>query len=424
MPRRKSVEKQIADLKKATRGKRINWSVPGIVGLYVRVTDQRSKSFWIVARGPEKQVWAKVPFHGDLERLSEDDMDAVRVMVREGIANIKRGDPAFAASPEPDTFKAIAENWVKRHVRANKLITAAKIERTLERLVYPNLGKKPIGDIKRSDIVALLDKIEDENGATMADRTLENIRSVLNWHEARDDDFVNPIRRGMARTKPHERRRKRVLDDHEIRLLWSVCEESGTPGAIVQMLLLSAQRLEKVQQMRWDDIDREGVWTIPEKDPREKANAQTLPLPAMAIGIIEKQPRIVGNPYVFASTRTDRYFNGINKAKSNLDKALLAALKTEAAENGEDPRKVRLKPWVLHTLRHTAKTLMARAGVPDFDSERVLGHVVPGIGGVYDHHRYTEAKGVALEKLAALVDRIVDPPAEGANVVELRQGAD
>jgi hypothetical protein len=35
----------------------------------------------------------------------------------------------------------------------------------LHALVYPEVGAKQVGDIKRSDIVGLLDKIEDENGA-------------------------------------------------------------------------------------------------------------------------------------------------------------------------------------------------------------------------------------------------------------------
>ena len=48
----------------------------------------------------------------------------------------------------------------------------------LERLVYPKFATRQIGDIKRSEIIRLLDKIEDDNGPVMADRTLP-IRAVL-----------------------------------------------------------------------------------------------------------------------------------------------------------------------------------------------------------------------------------------------------
>jgi integrase len=126
-----------------------------------------------------------------------------------------------------------------------------------------------------------------------------------------------------------------------------------------------------------------------------------LPLPKMAIDIIESMPRIVGNDYIFASGRTTHYINGLSRAKRNLDEKLEAALKAEDME---------LQPWVLHTLRHTAKTLMSRARVDEFDSERVLGHAVRGIAGTYGHHDHRAAKGAALERLAAEVQRIVDPP--------------
>jgi hypothetical protein len=78
-------------------------------------------------------------------------------------------------------------------------------EKVLHRLVYPELGAKRIGDIKRSDIVGLLDEIEDENGATMADRTLAVVRKVMNWYASRSDDFHSPIVRGMDRRKQKER---------------------------------------------------------------------------------------------------------------------------------------------------------------------------------------------------------------------------
>jgi integrase len=226
---------------------------------------------------------------------------------------------------------------------------------------------------------------------------------MFSWQEGRDDEFVSPMVKALRRKKTGSGRRRRVLSDQEIRLLWPLCE--GAFGGLVRVLLLSGQRLEKVQHMRWQDIDTAGTWTIPEKDAREKANAKVLPLPPAAIDIIESMPRICGNDYVFASGRTDGPINGLSKAKKALDEKLRVALQ------GED-----LEPWQLHGLRHTAKTLMSRCGVADFDSERVLGHSVKGISGHYNHHDHKESNGVALAKLAAAVQRIVAPPPD--NVVD------
>lgn len=65
-------------------------------------------------------------------------------------------------------------------------------------------------------------------------------------------------------------------------------------------------------------------------------------------------------------------------------------------------------------------TLMIRASVRPDISERVLGHVIGGVEGVYDRHDYVAEKHEALEKLALIVDRIAHPP-ETDNVVPLER---
>jgi hypothetical protein len=57
----------------------------------------------------------------------------------------------------------------------------------------------------------MLDGIAKKGGPVMVDRTLAYLRSGLNWYAARTDDWVSPIVRGMARTKPKERTGTRVL---------------------------------------------------------------------------------------------------------------------------------------------------------------------------------------------------------------------
>ncbi len=131
----------------------------------------------------------------------------------------------------------------------------------------------------------------------------------------------------------------------------------------------------------------------------------------MAIDIIQSMPRIVGNEYVFASAKSGRYINGLSKAKRAMDEKLAATLKAE------DPT-AELKPWQLHGLRHTAKTLMSQARVEDFDSERVLGHSIKGMSGHYNHDDFKEPNGEALERLAAKVRKIVYPPPDDGKVVD------
>ena len=72
-------------------------------------------------------------------------------------------------------------------------------------------------------------------------------------------------------------------------------------------------------------------------------------------------------------------------------------------------RRVQIASWVIHDLRRTARSLMARAGVRPDVAERVMGHAIQGVEGVYDRHHYREEKATALRKLASLIERIVNP---------------
>src|SRR6185295_9884742 len=72
-----------------------------------------------------------------------------------------------------------------------------------------------------------------------------------------------------------------------------------------------------------------------------------------------------------------------------------------------DAKLASLPPWVIHDLRRTARSLMSRAGVRPDIAERVLGHAIAGVEGVYDRHSYREEKTDALRRLAHLIESLV-----------------
>ena len=97
-------------------------------------------------------------------------------------------------------------------------------------------------------------------------------------------------------------------------------------------------------------------------------------------------------------------------AKACLDKRMEKELRKLAAEEGRDPRKVELRPWQLRDLRRTARTLMSRIGVDQIIAEAVLGHSGEKIARTYNRDTFLALKRDALAKLAAEIERIVNPP--------------
>jgi integrase len=378
---------------------------PAARGLYCIIEPSGFKSFAVRFR-----------FDGKPKKLSLGNisLSAARKAAAHALHEVQEGRDPTAAKKETqakrkaiqaDTFAAIVERYfqiecgMKRdgdHLTFSpKHRTAARRFADLERLVLPVLGKRPISEIKRSEVVAVLDTIELEQGPVMADRTLGYVRRIFNWHAARSDDFRSPIVRGMARTKASERARQRILTDDEIRKVWVNAE--GQYPALVKFLLLTGARREEAAQMVWSEVT-DGVWELPAERNKTKLPLAR-PLSRKALEVIESQRRD-GSAYVFTNDGKTA-FQDFSRSKKEFD----AATGTSG--------------WVLHDLRRTARSLMSRAGVNDHHAERCLGHVIAGVKGVYDRHHYKPEMQRAYDALAALIERICNPP-EG-NVTTLRK---
>ena len=430
--------------------------------LCIRVTDKGAKSFMIRKR----MAGARNPVENVLGAYPALSLIDARERAREALSKVARGiDPKkqererreVEAAKVKNNFEAVAKAFKKGHASKNR--SGFEAERIIDLYLVPTFGKKQMREIKRREIAQLLDQLEagefkDKDGRmlggpVMADHVLAHLRTLLNWHAARDDEFVNPIVKGMARTKPKERQRKRVLNDDEIRALWTALDKAAPKSKraapdlwadFVKALFLSAQRREEVADMGRGEFVGDD-WAIPperHKIGRITGQPQIVPLPKAALALIRKVPQVNDSDLVF-TTNGKTPFSGFSKCKARLDRAMIEELRKgatarkdkatlarldetakllEAARKGDKAAREKLKTawWTLHDLRRTAKTLMARAGVLPHVSERVLGHVIPGIEGVYDCWEYVEEKREALEKLAAVTAQII-----GGNVVPMKR---
>jgi len=340
----------------------------------------------------------KSPF--DAARREAAAVRSATGLGRDPLAEVHKARNAAAG-----TLKAIAESYLARE--GKNLRSARERKRIFNRYIYPKLGNRQIDTIKRSDVVKLLDRIEDENGPVMADHVLAVLRRLMSWHASRDDDFRSPIVRGMGRTKPKERARKRKLSDDEIRALWACAEASGSAYAhMLQFILLTATRIKEASCATRAEF-KERDWTIPAA--RHKSKLDFLcPLSSAASDMLHRVPRVGRKGWVF-TTDGETPISGFSKWKRAFDAAMLVELRKSNI-------KAELERWTVHDLRRTARSLMSRAGIDPDHAERALGHVVGGVRGVYDRHEFKDEKAAAFEALAHLVSQIINPK---QNVVAL-----
>jgi integrase len=360
------------------------------LGLQVTVAGHKSYVVQYRAKGKSHRMALKA---GLTLREARKESKAILGAVAKG------GDPLTERrrrdSESRHTLKAIAEEFFAREGKELRSIDQRK--RIFERLVFPVLGKSPMGDLRRSDVVRLLDKIEDESGPRQAHVTLAYLSRLFTWHASRDDDFRSPIVRGMGRIKVKERARKRFLTDAELKAVWNAARASAGPfGAYVQFLLLTGARRNEAALMSRSELSGSD-WLLPEA--RNKTKVDFLrPLPRAAMDVLGKLP-VMGNGKLFFTGNGRTPIGGLGKRLADLHKA--------SGTSG----------WTLHDLRRTARTLMSRAKVPTDHAEISLGHVLQGIRANYDVFEYKDEKAAAYEALAGLVHRIVDPQ---VNVIALR----
>jgi integrase len=348
-----------------------------VAGLALRVAVSGRKTWTLHFTSPNDGKRARLT----IGTYPATSLASARTQAIDARSKVEAGHDPRASGAADETLKAICEEYLRRATVRSKDWYAS----TLARLVYPKFGARNIADIKRSEIVRLLDTIEDQNGPVMADRTLAIVRKIMNWHASRSDEFRSPIVRGMARTKPKARARERTLTDEEVRAIWAAAQ--GPFGHLVQFLLLTATRRNEAARARRSEIAGND-WTVP--GTRYKTGADHLvPLSTAAQAVLAKLP---SKAFIFTTDGGKTPISGFSKFKRAFDKAA-----------GPLPN------WTLHDLRRTARSLMSRAGVPSDHAERALGHTMAGVRGTYDRHEFYEEKREAFEALAALIERIVDP---------------
>jgi hypothetical protein len=396
--------------------------------------DTELRGFMVRARGSSKSFAVKYSVAGrqrifTLGRYGDLTADQARTAAQDALNRANKArhhqearDPQAQRELErtaPKNLVAdVCTEFVNRHAKKNR--SWNETERILNRHIIPAWGRRPIEGIKRSEVVALLDGIEDESGAPMATAVLAQVRKMFNWQATRDDNFNTPIVKGMARTSPNKMKRNRVLNDDEIRVMWQALDACAPPyRQLVRFLLLTAQRRDEASRSSEDELGAEhsgantfDLWSIPAE--RYKTGVPNLvPLSAGALAQIEDLPklkpkaganRVHERAFLFTTTG-DRPFSGFSKAKKRLDAEMERILRDRAVASAKK-NEVLLKPWRLHDLRRTAKTLMQRVGVRPDISERVLGHVIAGVEGTYDRYAYLPEKRHALEALEAEIERI------------------
>ncbi len=282
------------------------------------------------------------------------------------------------------------EKWAKPRKKSWK-----EDERILKKDVLSIWGRKKAKDIKRRDIVLLLDEIVDRGAPIQANRVLAVIRKMFNFALSRSILETSPC---VAITAPgKERRRDRVLNDEEIHKLWHrlpKCQMAEGTRLILKLLLTTAQRKGELATAEWSEFDlKKGWWTIPAEKAKNSL-PHRVPLTPLAIEQLNQAKQLSnGLPWVFPGNR-----NGSHITPPAIDHAI---------RNNQSV--LELSNFTPHDLRRTAASNMTSLKTSRLVVAKILNHVESGITAVYDRYSYDDEKRKALKlwerKLSKVINR-------------------
>jgi integrase len=264
----------------------------------------------------------------------------------------------------------------------------ALVARVFKMHVNPVLRDKALPTITRIDIVAVLDRLPNEQVANRRN-VFAVLRRLFRWAISRGDILSSPME-GME-TPPAVKPRERWLTDAELRRIWVQAPNCHRCfGPIVRLLIATGQRREEITGLDWTELSREEREIRLSGDRTKNGEPTTVPLNDLALAELDKVAGGTSWPKrgrVF-STSTGAAFTAHAKGKRTIDKLI--------ADDGGEP----VPPWRLHDLRRTLATGFQRIGVRFEVTEAVLNHVSgsrAGVAAVYQRHDWKLEKRQALD---------------------------
>jgi integrase len=416
-------DRTIKALKPAAPGKRVERWDAIVSGLGIRVTDTGAKSFVLNARFPGSPNSARRALGGYGELTLEQARNKARSWLellgrgidpRDEIEERKRAEQRKRAG----TFASVAEDFIREKLPGERRGRDAELQ--LRRVFIPRWGNRPVTEITRSDIKAVLFEVKKDT-PVMAHALFGTIRRLFNWVIEQGDYGleVSPCDHLRAQSVIGKLEpRDRILEDDEIRAFWGACLKLGYPhGDLARFLLLTGVRHFEAAEAPWSEFNLAGAtWTIPKERFKSKAG-HLVPLSGDALELLNGLPRFQSGPHLFSFSFGKRGTDIGERPKLKLDELMFAELVQMRGKDAE------LKPWRIHDLRRTMRSRLSALQVPDVIAELILGHAKRGLQRVYDQYKYGDEMRQALEKWAARLRTIVNPPPANVTPFDRRQAS-
>ena len=301
----------------APRAGRVELVDDRAIGLVFRVTSRGVRTWCFRFRDPATGRSSRFTI-GPYPAVSLADARSQALELR---ASVSRGtNPTESrrtqrTQSQSRSFGALSERYIQEHACRFKRSAPAD-ERNLRLHVLPYWRERPYLEIRRSDVIAISERLIAAGKSTNANRVQALISSIFSFAVDADLIEANPCFR--LRKRAPERPRTRVLSEPEIRAFWYgivLPPVSRAVGLALRLALLTGARVSEIagtevtEFERLDDIAQAG-WRIPATRTKNR-RGHFVPLSALARETVMEAVSIsAAGPAVFQSPRGNHPIEG------------------------------------------------------------------------------------------------------------------
>ena len=371
----------------------------------IEITDLRAAGlcFRVTAKGARSWSFRfRDPRSGKTTRATIGAYPAISLQQARERAGVLRRDVANGQNPverkrhervtaPTKTFETLAERYLNEHARRHKRSADAD-DRNLRLHILPKWRKCRFDEIRRADVIELVEGLVAVGKPTLANRVQALISSIFGF--AMDADLVtgNPCTR--LRRRGVETIGRRVLSTEEIRRFWPAITQppvSPRVGLALRLILLTGARpgevagIGRTELDHLDDKDR-ARWILPAARSKN-GRPHLVPLSDQAQRLVASLLDQLddGDEYLFpspvAKQRQRTATRSTAKQRPIAAHALAVAMaRFVASLDAKTGRTWQIDRPTPHDLRRTVATRLAELGIPKEDRDAVLNHTPRDVG--------------------------------------------
>lgn len=280
--------------------------------LILRIRPTGSKVWLFNHRHPSTKRRTNLVF-GSYPDLSLAKARLLRLNAREllaaGISPKDHRDQArfINATDMANTLEFVVNCWIEVKRTKITLDHADDIYRSLEKHIFPSLGKTPIGEITAPATIDTIKLVAAKGNLETVKRLCQRLNEVMvyatntglvhhNPLAGISDAFQAPVRQHLPALKPEEL--------PELMTALSRASLKFATRCLIEWQLHTMVRPGEAAGTRWDEIDLEQeLWTIPAERMKRK-HQHTVPLTPQALTILKEMQPVSGHRiHVFPGDR-------------------------------------------------------------------------------------------------------------------------